>query len=291
MGSTAAPFQKGSSLQAVPGWDMLGEQPCSLPCETKGSHLTLREKLGQITALKPGQKKQCWWGTIAVQPITVNVVMCAGAVLDFQLNPWEKCIIYWHCFANYFNAIFITALNNKPWIFVMEEEDACLVSKQNTKATAWSRLSSLRSLLKNELLLTAPSLLLPCPPPFLSWTSSRESSLCYHSGCWWTLTPCSSLTLSHRPCSSPGMGENMPVHLASRISTQGCPVPVSGYVSGFFSTEMGWVFAAIEIVSEDLKHNTGENGFNGCSFISRLSLHHIQPALSNTLATVMWDGA
>lgn len=59
MGSTAAPFQKGSSLQAVPGWDMLGEQPCSLPCETKGSHLTLREKLGQITALKPGQKKQC----------------------------------------------------------------------------------------------------------------------------------------------------------------------------------------------------------------------------------------
>lgn len=103
-----------------------------------------------------------------MRPITVNVVMCTGAVLDFQLNPWEKCIIYWHCFANYFNAIFITALNNKPWIFVMEEEDACLVSKQNTKATAWSRLSSLRSLLMNELLLTTPSLLLPCPPPFLS---------------------------------------------------------------------------------------------------------------------------
>lgn len=107
-------FPKGSSLQAVPGWDMLGGQPCSLPCETKGSHLTLREKLGQITALKPGQKKHCQWGTIVVWPIIANVVMCAGAGLDFQLNSWEKCIIYWHYFANYFNAIFITALNNKP---------------------------------------------------------------------------------------------------------------------------------------------------------------------------------
>lgn len=114
MWSTAAPFLKGSCLRAVLGWDMLGGQPCSLPCETKGSHLTLREKLGQITALKPRQRKQCRWGTIAVWPITANIVMCAGAALDFQQNPWEKCIIYWHYFANYFNAIFITALNNKP---------------------------------------------------------------------------------------------------------------------------------------------------------------------------------
>lgn len=47
----------------------------------------------------------------------------------------------------------------------MEEEDACLVSKQNTKATAWSRLSSLRSLLKNELLLT-PLFFFPALPLF-----------------------------------------------------------------------------------------------------------------------------
>lgn len=114
MWSIAAPFLKGSSLQVVPGWDMLGGQPCPLPCETKGSHLTVREKLGQITASKPGQKKQCRWGTIAVWPIIANVVISAGAGLDFQLNSWEKCIIYWHYFANYFNAIFITALNNKP---------------------------------------------------------------------------------------------------------------------------------------------------------------------------------
>lgn len=114
MWSTAAPFLKGSTLWALPGWDMLGGQPYSLPCETKGSHLTRREKLGQITALKAGQRKQCWWGTMAVWPITANAVMCTGAVLDFQLNSREKCIIYWHYFANYFNAIFITALNNKP---------------------------------------------------------------------------------------------------------------------------------------------------------------------------------
>lgn len=37
MWSTAAPFLKGSSLQAVSGCDMLGGQPCSLPGETKGS--------------------------------------------------------------------------------------------------------------------------------------------------------------------------------------------------------------------------------------------------------------
>lgn len=66
-------------------------------------------------------------------------------------------------------------------------------------------------------------------------------------------------------------------------------MPVSGYVSGSFSTEMGWVFAAIEIVSEDLKHYRRKNGFNGCSFISRLSLHHMQPTLSNTMATMTWE--
>lgn len=143
----------------------------------------------------------------------------------------------------------------------------------------------------NELLLTTHSLFLPCPPPFLSWTSSRELSLCYHWGCWWTLTPCSSLMLPHGPCSSPERGENIPRGPASRIRTQGCPVPMSGYVSGFSSTQMGWVFAAIEMVPEDSKHYRGKNGFNGCPFISRLSLHHMQPTLSNTLATMTWEEA
>lgn len=68
-------------------------------------------------------------------------------------------------------------------------------------------------------------------------------------------------------------------------------MPVSRYVSGPFSTEMGWVFAAIEIVSEDLKLYRRKNGFNGCSFISRLSLHHMQPTLSNTMATMTWEEA
>lgn len=58
---------------------------------------------------------------------------CCGVGLDFCLNSWEKCIIYLHYFANYFNAIFITGLNNKPKIFVMEEEGICLVSSRTPK--------------------------------------------------------------------------------------------------------------------------------------------------------------
>lgn len=158
-----------------------------------------RTKLGQITASKPGKKKQCRWGAIVVWPILGDVAACARVGLDCCLNLGEMHY-YWHYFANYFNAIFITALNNKPKIFVTEEEDVCLVSSRTPKHSR-SHLSSPRSSLVNELLPTACSLFLPCPPPFPSWTSSRESSLCYQSGRWWTITPSSSLMhpMDHAP--------------------------------------------------------------------------------------------
>jgi len=60
-------------------------------------------------------------------------VVCAGVGLDFCLNSWEKCVIYWHYFANYFSAIFITALNNKPKIFITGEEDVCVVLSRTPK--------------------------------------------------------------------------------------------------------------------------------------------------------------
>lgn len=58
--------------------------------------------------------------------------MC-GVGLDVCLNSWEKCIIYWHYFGNYFNAMFITALHNKLEIFVMEEEYFGFVSSRTPK--------------------------------------------------------------------------------------------------------------------------------------------------------------
>lgn len=166
----------------------------------------------------------------------------------------------------------------------MEEEDACLVSKQNR-----SRLPSLGNLLMNELLLTTRSLFLPCPPPFLSCTSSRESSLCYHSGCWWTLTPSSSLMLPHGPCSSPEMDENIP-----RPSCQQDEDPELSCACVWTCFRVLQHRNGLDICSHwnyirGFKALRGKNGFNRRSLISRLSLHPMHPTLSNTLATMMWE--
>lgn len=255
MWSTAAPFLKGSGLQAVPGMGWLGETHCSLPCETVGRHWTDRAKLGQITASKPGKKKQCRQGAIVVSPILGDVAVCAGAGLDFCLISWEKYIIYWHYFANYFNAIFISALNNKPKLFVKEEEDICSVSSRTPKHSPRSRLSSPRSSLVNELLQTALSLFLPRPPPFPSWTSSTELSLCYHSGCWWTITLSSSLMRPHGPRSSLAVGENSPPPSHQQDQDPGL---ARACVSIRFRAlqPRNWGLAATEVVSsEDFKHS------------------------------------
>lgn len=59
----------------------------------------------------------------------------------------------------------------------------------------------------------------------------------------------------------------------ARIKTQGRPVSVSGYASRLFGTEMGWTFAATEMVWKDLKHYRGRTGLMDVpSFLGSLSI-------------------
>lgn len=204
MWSTAAPFPKGSSLPTVPGmgqawWAALLSAFCNC-----------RKPFDGQSWIRPNhcikarhEKNQYVQGATVVQPILGDVAACAGVGLDFCLNSW-------HYFANYFNAIFITALNSKPKIFVTEEEDGCLVSSRTPKHS--QVLPVLPPKFISEWI--APNSLclsfFPALPLSLSWTSSRELSLCYHSGRWWTLTPSSSLMHACGPCSSWAAGENSP---------------------------------------------------------------------------------
>lgn len=143
----------------------------------------------------------------------------------------------------------------------------------------------------NELLLTTLSLFLPCPPPFLSWTSSRESSLCYHSGRWWTLTPCSSLMLPHGLFSSPEMGENIPRPPCQQDQDTGLSCVCIWICFRILQHRNGLDICSHWDGMKGFKALWGKNGFNGHSFISRLSLHHMQPTLNNIQATMTWEEA
>lgn len=184
-----------------------GEQQ---PCAQFHGRLWCVRGLGLISAQTPGRNALSTGVTLPI-------------ILMRYFSKWE-CRVYYY-------------INDKPKVFIEGEETQPEAAHPNPAR-------SCSSWWLNALLPTALPPFLPCPPPSLSWTSSKELCLCHRSGRWWT------------PSSSPMLCvEASPLHPPGRIRLQGWPVPVPPYVTGLFSIKTSWGFAAIEMVSsEDLKH-------------------------------------
>lgn len=219
-------------------------------------------------------------------PILGDVAGGGGGVgLDFCLSSWEKCIIYWHYFANYYNAIFITTLNNKPKIFVAEEDDICLLSCRTPKHSQlplvlpWKFITEWTAP-KSSLSLSS----LPSPFPVLNFQQRIKSLLSLRH--WWTITPSSSLMCPHGH-SSPVVGGNGPLHPTSRIR----PVPVWISFKALQHRNTMWICSHWDGIIRGLQASLG--GRTGLMDAPSLlcSLQHMKPSLGDTLTTKMWEEA
>lgn len=159
-------------------------------------------KLGQITATKAGNVAQknsvdgeqqpcdwfhgrlwCVWGVGLISARTPGRnALSTGVTLPIILM---QCFSKWECRVYYY-------INDKPKVFIEGEET-------QPEAVHPNPARSCSSWWLNALLPTALPPFLPCPPPSLSWTSSKELCLCHRSGCWWNLTP---LQQPHATCGS-----------------------------------------------------------------------------------------